>query len=431
MKNVMKRAFISAAAATAVAITSTIATPAAFADDGATHTTPAPATERVCENVPGEFELTSGILKWGLRSSFTNYILKGPAQGKILPTDVTWDGSEFTFAATNGSFSAREHSGTFNYKGSIQFTGHGGDLDLTFSNLKLVAHGRSANFHVDIAGKTLKGTSFDNKDVVFATVDLSGHRHEGPKTIFDNAPVVLTQAGAEAFAGFYKAGDDLAPATGELVMAPKQVCTDKPVTPGPGDGTQSGSGSGMQSGHDDGMQSGSGNGMQSGHVVPGPGDGTQSGASTRSVAISGGDSIAGGTVTFVASGFQPGEMVTFEVHSTPIIAGRVAADSRGTATLVWKVPAGFEPGQHTVYAIGRDGLKTAGMPFTVKSASAPSVTPPPTVKTTDNTSKGAPQGKVTASKGTLAKTGASTMAAGIAALMLLGTGAALVRRRQS
>lgn len=237
MKNVMKRAFVSAAATSALALTGALIAPAAMAADGAGGPDiSAGVTTQVCEKVPGEYVLASGKMTWAIRDSFNSYILNGPAQGAIEATDGTmWDGKAFSFNAGEGSFSVGTHAGSFNFPGTIHYTGHGGVLDLTFSNMRLVAGEGAASIHLDVKGKALDGSVFDKKDVNFADVDFSGHTHEGPKTLFNEAPATLTKAGAEAFAGFYKAGEPLAPATGELVLAPKEVCTDKPVDENPSD----------------------------------------------------------------------------------------------------------------------------------------------------------------------------------------------------
>ena len=229
MKTVKKRASISIAAACALALTTALAGPAAFAEEAASETQPVPAAGEECVVIPGEYTFDSGTLTWGIRSSFTDYIVN-KAHGAIEPQGVQWNAQDmlFTFTATSGEFGAANHGGHFEYAGSIRFTAHGGVLDTTFSNLKLVIANREAHFVVDAKGKNMDGSTYDEKGIAFAKVDMSKHRHEGANsehTYFDKAPVVLTEAGTKVFAGFYKAGEALDVATGELHLVPKKKCT--------------------------------------------------------------------------------------------------------------------------------------------------------------------------------------------------------------
>lgn len=77
----------------------------------------------------------------------------------------------------------------------------------------------------------------------------------------------------------------------------------------------------------------------------------------------------GGVVEFVATGFLPGEPVTFVVHSDPVTVGTVPADGSGRAVISWAVPAGFELGDHTVIATGGKSGRESRDYFKVRSAS--------------------------------------------------------------
>lgn len=56
----------------------------------------------------------------------------------------------------------------------------------------------------------------------------------------------------------------------------------------------------------------------------------------------------GSTVSVRATGLVPGERVDAAVHSDPVRLGSRTADARGEAGFAFTVPAGFEPGEHTV-----------------------------------------------------------------------------------
>lgn len=111
-------------------------------------------------------------------------------------------------------------------------------------------------------------------------------------------------------------------------------------------------------------------------------------------------------ITATGTGFDPYEIVDFTVYSTPIYLGWARADAFGNVTHTFTVPASFTAGQtHTVQGVGQRSARV------VNSSLA-----------------------ITAS--TLAATGLSTegtIAAGLAAVLLLGAGGTVVattRRRQ-
>ncbi|WP_243229169.1 choice-of-anchor G family protein [Microbacterium sp. CIAB417] len=82
----------------------------------------------------------------------------------------------------------------------------------------------------------------------------------------------------------------------------------------------------------------------------------------------------GDTQTAVGTGFQPGETVTGTMNSDPLALGTQVADSNGTVTFTWKIPAGTDLGTHSVtlsgaesgsdsdtFRVVADGLATTGL----------------------------------------------------------------------
>jgi hypothetical protein len=63
----------------------------------------------------------------------------------------------------------------------------------------------------------------------------------------------------------------------------------------------------------------------------------------------------GRKVVKILTGFQPGEVVTVTLHSTPQTVGTFTADSTGTVTVEFTVPAGTPTGQHTLVYEGNKG----------------------------------------------------------------------------
>jgi LPXTG-motif cell wall-anchored protein len=88
----------------------------------------------------------------------------------------------------------------------------------------------------------------------------------------------------------------------------------------------------------------------------------------------GGTAVAGTAQTFSAGGFKVGSLVTFVLHSDPVTLGTATADSNGTATGTFTIPANTPVGTHTVTAQGVDPAGNARVvtsgSFTVVAAAA-------------------------------------------------------------
>jgi hypothetical protein len=141
---------------------------------------------------------TAGKLTWGVKESFRSYIVGSIAKGSVRVSDgaktsgdaYQW-GQEST-ATTNGI-------GTTDYFGSVRFTGHGGELDMDFSDPR-----------VDVDSTSSGSISFliDGSRVEMVDLDLA----EGTRKITDGVvrwtgvPATLTSAGAKAFDGYYDRG---------------------------------------------------------------------------------------------------------------------------------------------------------------------------------------------------------------------------------
>lgn len=107
------------------------------------------------------------------------------------------------------------------------------------------------------------------------------------------------------------------------------------------------------------------------------------------VEVSAPEKAAGEKIVFTGNGFKAGEDVTFTVHSTPVLAGTVAANDQGVATLEWTIPADFALGLHKVNAVGKVSQKAAEAPFTVVKPKE--TTPTPTDPKKDDPKKDDPK----------------------------------------
>lgn len=161
--------------------------------------------------------------------------------------------------------------------------------------------------------------------------------------------------------------------------------------------------------------------------------------------------VAGDVLKLKASGFEPGESVTFEIHSDVVTLAPVTVSTEGIATAQWTVPADFEIGAHEAWAIGAVS-GTAKASFTVLAVQVPSDEPTdepmdeptdePTVDPADestNDEPGASDDVATPQTPTavddqqsgdkLAKTGPEVTGALALMALLIATGAVAIRRR--
>ena len=137
----------------------------------------------------------AGTLQWGVKKSFREYVLGGIAKGKI----VAEDGAKQ--AANNGVFtfpqSSTKHwngtSGTVQYAGKVNFSGHHGQMDVDLLNPAIVVqNAKSAEVRIPLNGKT----------VTLAQIDLTQAKREklqGGAVKFTKATTKLAKAGAEQF----------------------------------------------------------------------------------------------------------------------------------------------------------------------------------------------------------------------------------------
>ncbi|WFB09854.1 HtaA domain-containing protein [Streptomyces sp. LX-29] len=197
---------LAAAVATAgAAIGATaLALPASAASD---------SQERVANGAPPKLEITDGTLTWGVKERFRKYVTGPIAHGKIETAEGASQApgnGPFTFTGGKGSYDLSTHAVDTTFKGGVRFTGHEGQLDLKFSDVKVRTQGTKGSIVVDV---TASGKLSD--DVVFANLDLTGLKpgSEGGMVTYADIPATLTADGAKAFLGFYKEGDPLDPAT--------------------------------------------------------------------------------------------------------------------------------------------------------------------------------------------------------------------------
>ncbi|MGW1072650.1 HtaA domain-containing protein [Streptomyces sp. NPDC002537] len=208
-----------AALATATALGATALSAPAFAVE-------APQTEGAQQLV-----VKSGTLKWGVKESFRSYV--GKSGGEIKVDDGAKQAPKngpFTFVKGEGSYDTAHHAASTTFKGSVRFLGHGGELDLKFSDLKvkIAEGGEKGSITADV-------TSGDETrdDVAIAAIDMKGVRatDKAGTMTFAKIPVKVTAEGAKVFSykgsSFYKEGEQFDDATLALKTAPAEPKKDE------------------------------------------------------------------------------------------------------------------------------------------------------------------------------------------------------------
>lgn len=163
--------------------------------------------------------VAGGQLDWGVKHSFRAYI-KGPiahgdittAGGASVQGDITAGAGAFRFPTAAGGTRTSATAVDVPLAGSVRFTGHDGQLDVTISDLRVTITGSTGTLRADVVSKPLTpagspAVTYD--DIDFATLTPGTGAVSGLTTTWSDVPAALTAAGAQAFAGFYSAGQAL------------------------------------------------------------------------------------------------------------------------------------------------------------------------------------------------------------------------------
>ncbi|MFJ8002848.1 HtaA domain-containing protein [Streptomyces fagopyri] len=167
------------------------------------------------QGAPTQGEIADGTLGWGVKQSFRAYVVDGAAHGTITATGgATQAGGNgvFTFPDATGTYDTDAGALSAAFEGAVNFKGHESDgtygLDLTLSDLRAKLDGGSGELTADVDSLGEK-----SDDVVLAELKAaSGVLSVKDNVItLDDVTATLTEAGAEAFGGFYTAGMELDP----------------------------------------------------------------------------------------------------------------------------------------------------------------------------------------------------------------------------
>ncbi|GAA1677285.1 HtaA domain-containing protein [Glycomyces endophyticus] len=159
-----------------------------------------------------KYPIVDGSITWGVKETFRNYVTGPIAGGAIEAVDgasVNDDGT-FTFEPVTGVSDLPNQTTETTAGGGVHFTGHHGELDLLIENIETVSD--TVSYTGAIYADVTSGEEVF-EDVHFADFEVGSWTWVDGFTTLTDAPVTLTADGAEAFAGFYKAGDALDPIT--------------------------------------------------------------------------------------------------------------------------------------------------------------------------------------------------------------------------
>lgn len=208
-----KRTWAFLASAT-IGLSGVAGVPAAFAAETNSHISAGEVT------AASEQSLQDVTVNWGLKKSFRSYINGAFSQGSQELTGVTTneDGS-YHFTSAKGTVANGEYSVTFTGS-SIHYTAHHGLLEVIISDLSVTIKDGVGTVRANVQSRPYNGNTTPNdlvetKNMTLGTFNASGLKVEGntitlPSVDEENGTrVKLSEEATGAFAGFYKAGQEL------------------------------------------------------------------------------------------------------------------------------------------------------------------------------------------------------------------------------
>ncbi len=229
-----KRTWAFLASAT-IGLSGVAGVPAAFAAETNSHISAGEVT------AASEQSLQDVTVNWGLKKSFRSYI-NGPfSQGSQKLTGVTTneDGS-YHFTSAEGTVANGEYSVAFTGS-SIHYTAHHGLLEVIISDLSVTIKDGVGTVRANVQSRPYNGNTTPNdlvetKNMTIGTFNASGLKVEGntitlPSVDEENGTrVKLSEEATGAFAGFYKAGQELDALSFSATIVTKEAPAPAPST---------------------------------------------------------------------------------------------------------------------------------------------------------------------------------------------------------
>ena len=208
-----KRTWAFLASAT-IGLSGVAGVPAAFAAETNSHVSAGEVT------AASEQSLQDVTVNWGLKKSFRSYINGAFSQGSQELTGVTTnEDCSYHFTSAKGTVANGEYSVTFTGS-SIHYTAHHGLLEVIISDLSVTIKDGVGTVRANVQSRPYNGNTTPNdlvetKNMTLGTFNASGLKVEGntitlPSVDEENGTrVKLSEEATGAFAGFYKAGQEL------------------------------------------------------------------------------------------------------------------------------------------------------------------------------------------------------------------------------
>lgn len=173
-------------------------------------------------------ESTKGVsdarMSWGVKDSFRTYLQGGVAKGGWTTAGgAVFNSGAFVFSGSDGAVDPESSKGSITYGGSVNFTGHGGVLDLTLADPEIQFSGTSGSLIANVTSNDTEGNPRSFGRITVA--DLAVSASVSGDVIDGNAGATLTAAGSDALGDFYEAGTAMAPVTFKASLSGTASCT--------------------------------------------------------------------------------------------------------------------------------------------------------------------------------------------------------------
>ncbi|MFF5972388.1 HtaA domain-containing protein [Streptomyces sp. NPDC012769] len=165
-----------------------------------------PTTSPTSPTTPTTGGFRDAAVDWGVRRTFREYVTGAIARGRWTLSGGAQDGGAlFRFPNGKGTYDPEKQSLDATFAGSVRFTGT--HLDLTFGKVTVAVTGGRGTLSADVTGAG-RPTEKAVPLVTFPVADLAPRNG---LAVVTEAPATLTDGGARAFAGMYRAGTAMDP----------------------------------------------------------------------------------------------------------------------------------------------------------------------------------------------------------------------------
>lgn len=185
----------------------------------------APAASNGTCTADGALGVADARLGWGVKDSFRTYIRSSTAKGGWTTSGgAVYNSGAFVFSGSDGAVDTASGQGDLRYGGSVNFTGHGGVLDLTLADPEVQFSGGTGALIANVTSNDTEGARRDLGRITVA--DLAVSQNTSGDVVDGTASATLTAAGASAMSDFYPAGTEMAPVTFRASLAGTATCAE-------------------------------------------------------------------------------------------------------------------------------------------------------------------------------------------------------------